>query len=172
MKLLFTLSLILLGALCASSTFADVKQAGDAAVQDTAVAAPDKKFEAPETPPVAEDAAGSDEASDDTLIEIQPIYVTEYVDTLDLQALDRVTNAMSKAVKLCIDQEKTNVECLCENKAQSKEYQETLSSTLASHPAWKSNVAQYTDTQGVGVTISFIGHQRQSDMLDDLECPE
>ncbi len=172
MKLLFTLSLILLGALCVSSTFADVKQAGDAVVQDTAVAAPDKKFEAPETPPVAEDEVAHDEAGDDTLIEIQPIYVTEYVDTLDLQALDRVTNAMSKAVKLCMDQEKTNAECLCENKAQSIEYQETLSSTLASHPEWGGNVTQYTDPQGVGVTISFIGHQRQSDMLDDLECPE
>lgn len=69
-------------------------------------------------------------------------------------------------------QEKTNVECLCENKTQSKKYQETLVTTLESHPEWAGNVAHYTDTQGVGVTISFIGHQRQSDMLDNLECPE
>lgn len=173
MKLLITLSLLLPVMVCTHLAYAEATQIGVIATDAAAViTAPEDALESPEN--IAPEATIPEAVidADTEQSEVQPIYVTDYVDALDIQALENIANTMAKAVRVCIDDEKTNKECLCESKLQVKDYQQALATTLKNHAEWDGRIINYTDPQGVGITITFAGHQRQSDMLDDLECPE
>jgi|TARA_R110002126_G_scaffold13118_1_gene55904 hypothetical protein len=163
MKLFVTLSLILLGSVYAHCAFADVKAADDVATDAPAQG---------ETSTAKEALVPNETDDTQALVEPNVIYVKDYAKTLEIQALAATRNTMDDAVKRCMKQGGTNAVCLCEHITESQDYQSTLKATLTNHPEWIGQTTNYIDDQGVGITISFIGHQRQSEMLDNLQCSE
>ena len=72
----------------------------------------------------------------------------------------------------CMDGGKDNVACQCESKTEIHTFDALFHSTLDSHSEWEGQSVYYVNSSGEGVTTSFVGLQRQSDLIAELDCSE
>tara|TARA_R110002124_G_scaffold287216_1_gene471397 strand:- start:93219 stop:93617 length:399 start_codon:yes stop_codon:yes gene_type:complete len=113
------------------------------------------------------------------LIQIDPITLTKQDDIKDIETLGAATDNMVKTIMACTETGKDSIECQCEHLSEAKHYQNTLSGILDKHPEWIGKATFYEyEYKGdnpnyppvMGKTTSFIGHSRQSEMIDNLSC--
>jgi hypothetical protein len=50
------------------------------------------------------------------------------------------------------------------------QHQKVLKNTLKTHPEWEGKQVTFTDPQGMGMTVSFVGYQQQTEQIDALSC--
>lgn len=88
----------------------------------------------------------------------------------DAKKFSAVTDALSSKITSCMGTGASNEQCLCAETALVSKYKATYLDVISRHPEWKGKGTFYTNEQGLGVSTSFPGHQKQYERLQTLTC--
>ena len=92
------------------------------------------------------------------------------------KGLNEDIDNLSDKVMSCMDAGNSNELCMCKNLDLLYEFLKDFDETINNHPKWigqnVSFMSEKEDGTSEGVTLNFIGLQRQYDMIESLECNE
>ncbi|MCS5596545.1 MAG: hypothetical protein VX740_09870 [Pseudomonadota bacterium] len=112
--------------------------------------------------------AYADEAADMSTPE--SVEVAKAFDVDDIIQLSFKTSKMLSTISKCMLAGQQEDVCYCDNMDTVNQHQKVLKNTLKTHPEWEGKQVTFTDPQGMGMTVSFVGYQQQTEQIDALSC--
>lgn len=96
--------------------------------------------------------------------------ISNIVDVEDLRDLLISTENIQNKISNCVVAGQSEHDCYCENQDDVNGFHTLYQKTIAAHPEWIGKQVAYTDLQGMGMTLSFVGYQKQADQIAALSC--
>lgn len=98
------------------------------------------------------------------------VEISNIIDVEDIRNLLIKTEKVQSKIGDCVVAGQSEHDCYCENHHDVKGFQAFYQKTVAAHPEWVGKQVAYTDPQGMGMTLSFVGYQKQADQIAALSC--